>query len=182
MEHFLVQHCAPTLAGLKMANLFNCPVASAAELQTYLRQANRHLNAKNVFAEALREGGGRALIFVYRKNILQAALLTEAVSQFLSTYGYDCGSCDSCLARLKERCASSQGFPHEIGVFLGYPLEDVVGFIVNGGKNSKSSGMWKVYGDTQQAEKLFAQYNKCKKIYMKLFSAGQSVTQLTVAV
>lgn len=182
MERFLVQHCAPTLAGLKMANLFNCPVASAEELQAYLQQANGHLNDKNVFALALREGGGRALILVYRKNILEAALQIPQVAQFLKTYGYDCISCEACLARLKERCAAFESFPHEIGVFLGYPLEDVVGFIQNEGKNSKSTGMWKVYGDAQQAEKLFAQYHKCKEIYMKLFSAGQSVMQLTVAV
>lgn len=49
-------------------------------------------------------------------------------------------------------------FPHEIGLFLGYPLEDVKGFIENKADSSKCSGCWKVYGNEQKALKLFEKY------------------------
>lgn len=181
MEHFLIEHCSPTLAGLKTANLFSCTVDSVSELNSYLCKVNHELNNKDVFLEVLQHNNKRAVILVYRKNRLQKELQGKSVSDFLALYGYDCNSVTYCIERLKQRFEYSDSFPHEIGVFLGYPLEDVVGFIENGGKNSKSSGFWKVYSDEYSAAKLFERYNKCRKVYMKLFAGGRSVMQLTVA-
>ncbi|MBP0060806.1 MAG: DUF3793 family protein [Eubacterium sp.] len=41
---------------------------------------------------------------------------------------------------------------------LGYPAEDVQGFIENETKECKCVGCWKVYGDVEQAQKKFEQY------------------------
>ena len=72
-------------------------------------------------------------------------------------------------------------FPHEIGVFLGYPLTDVVGFIENQGRNFTCCGCWKAYGDRDAAERLFAQLNKCTKVYLRLFHSGTPIFRLAVA-
>ena len=88
---------------------------------------------------------------------------------------------DSVLAHLKERLSINEEFPHEIGVFLGYPLEDVMGFIHHNGKNFQLSGMWKVYGNKEDAEEKFGKYKKCTDIYLRLWNSGRSVQQLTVA-
>lgn len=74
-----------------------------------------------------------------------------------------------------------KAFPHEIGVFLGYPIEDVIGFINNKGCNFKCCGYWKVYGDKEKAIKEFARYDKCRMIYTKLWNQGRSILKLTVA-
>ncbi len=181
MERFLIEHCSPTLAGLKTANLFSCTVDSVSELNLYLHKANDELNKKDVFLEILQHRNKRAVILVYRKSRLQRELQDINVSDFLSSYGYDNDSVAYCIERLKKRFEYSDSFPHEIGVFLGYPLEDVIGFIENGGKNSKFSGFWKVYSDEYSAVKLFERYNKCRRIYMQLFAGGRSIMQLTVA-
>ena len=76
---------------------------------------------------------------------------------------------------------SSKTFPHEIGVFLGYPLEDVIGFIKNSGQNSICTGCWKVYYNECEALKLFKRYKKCREVYQRLFKQGKTVLQLTVA-
>ena len=76
---------------------------------------------------------------------------------------------------------SKEDFPHEIGIFLGYPLEDVIGFIENKGKNPKCSGCWKVYCNPQEAEKMFCKIKKCTAVYTDLWKQGRSVCQLTVA-
>lgn len=39
------------------------------------------------------------------------------------------------LERLSGRISASEDFPHEIGLFLGYPVDDVTGFIQNKGRN-----------------------------------------------
>ena len=71
-------------------------------------------------------------------------------------------------------------FPHEVGLFLSYPPEDVLGFILNKAYNHKCIGCWKVYGDEQEAKKQFARYDKCSHIYQRLFREGRSLWQLTV--
>ena len=80
-----------------------------------------------------------------------------------------------------RRLRQSGEFPHEIGLFLGYPPEDVQGFITQGPDCCKCSGCWKVYGNEDQARKKFAQYKKCTQIYCRLWAAGSSVERLTVA-
>ncbi len=72
-------------------------------------------------------------------------------------------------------------FPHEIGLFLSYLPEDVLGFICNGACNHKCVGCWKVYGDEQAARSIFEKYEMCSKIYSRQWQQGKSIEQLTVA-
>ena len=72
-------------------------------------------------------------------------------------------------------------FPHEIGVFLGYPLEDVLGFIENGGRNCLYCGCWKVYANECAALEAFVRSEKCKSVYQRLFASGCPLSKLTVA-
>ena len=65
-------------------------------------------------------------------------------------------------------------------MFLGYPLEDVKGFIINEGKNCKCIGCWKVYSDECEAVRLFEKYKKCTYIYKRLHTMGRTVEHLTV--
>ena len=86
------------------------------------------------------------------------------------------------LAQLAGRLACDGAFPHEIGVFLGYPLGDVVGFIANRGQNFTCCGCWKSYSDPDAARRHFAQLNKCTAIYLRLFHSGRPILRLAVAV
>lgn len=181
LEHFLIEHCSPTLARIKTANLFNYTYSSQQELQAYLDYYGPLLSAKGVKMEILQQGPKKALIYVYRPDCLRVDLDRPGVRRFLQKQGYQDWDCDGCLAYLKERIASSREFPHEIGLFLGYPLGDVVGFIVNEGQNSKCVGCWKVYCNACEAQKTFAKYDKCKKVYRQLFQDGRSLECLTVA-
>ena len=85
------------------------------------------------------------------------------------------------LNRLKSRIGENNEFPHEIGVFLDYPLGDVIGFITNEGRNFKCAGCWKVYCDECACRKTFEKYKKCRDVYVRLWQQGRSVLQLTVA-
>lgn len=72
-------------------------------------------------------------------------------------------------------------FPHEIGFFLGYPYEDVIGFIKNRGQNYLEVGPWKVYANQSQARRTFARYRRCARIYARAYRSGQSLRRLTVS-
>ena len=88
---------------------------------------------------------------------------------------------DEAILRLQRRLSEKKTFPHEIGVFLGYPLGDVIGFIRNEGKNCKCADCWKVYGDECEAKKTFAKFKRCIEVYVRLWKEGRSIRQLTVA-
>ena len=87
-----------------------------------------------------------------------------------------------CVARLARRFRESGEFPHEVGLFLSYPPEDVKGFIDHRAGGFKCAGLWKVYGDEEKARSLFAKYKKCTEIYCTLWQGGSKLEQLAVAV
>ena len=183
MEKFLIEHCSPTLASLKTANLFNYTYDNVQELYGYLRELNRQLSKKGVSVSILRKYDHSALVYVYREKKLQADLEKPGVREFMTKYGYfDEPTAKQAVSFLRRRFAEDNGFPHEIGLFLGYPLGDVIGYIENAGRNSKCSGCWKVYCNECEAVKLFAKFDKCKTVYRRLFHEGKTVSQLTVAV
>ena len=85
------------------------------------------------------------------------------------------------LNQLADRLCCEGEFPHEIGVFLGYPLADVIGFIENRGKNFTACGYWKVYTDPTAAQAEFDRYKKCERIYARCYYNGTPIRRLTVA-
>ena len=182
IDKHLVAHCSPTLAGLKSANIFNYSFVSIKHLMAQLEGWNAKLHAKGVSIRLLRRSGGNALIYVYRRDRVREELKRQGVLDFLSNYGYETDHLESCLQNLSTRITTQLEFPHEIGLFLGYPLEDVRGFIRNKGKNCRCVGCWKVYCNECEAKKTFARFEKCQSIYWNLFNRGRSITQLTVAV
>ena len=119
---------------------------------------------------------------VYRPEQLSACLNQPKTRAILRLCGYPVSlSLPDLIAHLKARMGE-EDFPHEIGLFLGYPPEDVAGFIRHCGKNCKCSGCWKVYGNREEAELRFARYKKCSEVYRRLWNEGRTVLQLTAAV
>ena len=69
-------------------------------------------------------------------------------------------------------------YPHEMGIFLGYPLEDVRGFIRHEGKESRYTGYWKVYGDVTQAKQIFQAYDDAKECAVMEYMAGKHMREI----
>lgn len=124
---------------------------------------------------------GAVLVYVYRPARVAKLLADDRTLAFLAGEGYTPGTADELLAQLAERLCCEQDFPHEIGVFLGYPLADVIGFIQNRGKNFTACGYWKVYTDPAAAQAEFDRYKKCERIYARCYYNGTPISRLTVA-
>ena len=149
--------------------------------KNWANRCNEKFKEKGIQIEILREEETWALIYVYRVKKLEEDLKKNEVSKFLRENGYKETCVNYAISLLKKRLMDLKAFPHEIGVFLGYPIEDVIGFINNKGCNFKCCGYWKVYGDKEKAIKEFARYDKCRMIYTKLWNQGRSILKLTVA-
>lgn len=180
MERYLIKHCAPTLASIKTGNLFAYTYSSLKELNAYIEVLDQCLETKGVSVRILKAGERMALIYVYRKTSLEKDMEQPGVVSFLYDRGYEYTDVDWMVERLKERLEYSQEFPHEIGLFLGYPLGDVIGFVENSGRNPICSGCWKVYQNAGQAVRTFERFKKCTELYVRLWNQGRSVWQLTV--
>lgn len=180
LEKGLFEHCAPTLAGIKCAGLFNYYHDGESLVREEVQEINRLINEKGVYVEVLKMRTDSALIYIYRPAMLEEALGKSGVFDLLLKYGYKSCDADYCIKRLKSKFISSSCFPHEIGIFLGYPLEDVKGFIENAGRNCECCGAWKVYCNSEEKVKLFAQIKKCKDVYTKLFFEGVGISKMTV--
>ena len=69
LERCLIEHCAPTLASLKTASLFTITYPTQSDLLFQLRQWNLRLGQKGVTLRVIRDSGGSALIYVYRRRL-----------------------------------------------------------------------------------------------------------------
>ena len=203
-EDLIVRHCAPTLAGLKTGNMFTATFTSKTQLDSEVQQLNHILADKGLRITVLRiachaiqsksrsknsnkrrgthcgKGCIRALIYIYRPGRLQSDLDAEEAKDILLRFGYEGSNLDGCISRLADRIYECDEFPHEVGLFLGYPPEDVKGFIELGGRSSKASGYWKVYGDVDRAQKQFERFSKCTGVYLECLGRGLPITKLAV--
>ena len=176
-EELIVRHCAPTLANLKTGSLFVFPITDRASFFSSLRSLNELLVPKGLRALPLRIREYSALVYLYRPSRLKKDLEDPAAIKILQDHGYSCYG--KCLPKLIERIRASEEFPHEIGLFLGYPPEDVQGFLDH--RPCKCSGCWKVYGDENKAKKTFDLYKKCERVYCQQLARGIDIKRLTVA-
>ena len=117
----LIRCCAPTMASLKTGNMFNCPFNSREEMTVELRHLNQVLGRKGLRVLPLRWNDGHALVYLFRPKMLEKDLQNDLASQILNECGYNVSSSAGCVAQLITRLRSSRDFPHEVGLFLGYP-------------------------------------------------------------
>lgn len=121
------------------------------------------------------------LLYVYRKSKLEERIADPEVHTFLQNYGYrDSGNLASYIEKLKERINTEPCFPHEIGVFLGYPIEDVRDFIEKKGEGCAYCGEWKVYHDVPAAISFFCKLKKCRDVYARVYEDGRNIYDMTV--
>ncbi len=181
-EQSFIRNTAPTLAGLKTGSLFPFHYESKVQALGELRSFNRRLTPKGLRLVPLRMTETFAMLYLYRPALLKQDLQDRETACLLREAGYE--SCDDthCLCELCRRLKEQPDFPHEIGLFLSYPPEDVRGFMEHRDEGCKCVGCWKVYGDEQAAKCKFAQYERCTKSYLRQHAKGKSLERLTVKI
>ena len=180
-EETVIRQCAPTLAGIKTGSLFSCQFDDKNQVMEEIRQFNKKFVSRGLCLIPMRFDERRVLLYLYRPAGLRKDLQDEMARQVLEQEGYPLTNSNKCIARLIRRLQRQQQFPHEIGLFLSYPPEDVIGFINNNAGNYKYCGTWKVYGDVNRALDTFARYRKCTESYLKRWSEGVNIEKLAVS-
>lgn len=179
-QEYVIRHSAPTLAGLKTGSLFPCRFAARPPFLRDLRGMNQVLVPRGLRLLPLRWEPGWVLLYLYRPAALARDLAARPAQALLRQAGYPAESPPACLRELRRRFAAGGPFPHEVGLFLSYPPEDVAGFCRHRGRGAKCVGCWKVYGDETAARRRFAAYKACTAAYTRQAAAGVPLSALTV--
>ena len=176
----VIRWCAPTLARIKTGSLFNCSFSGKGQMMAEVVELNRELRRKGVIAIPLRWRKGKGLIYLYRPRLLARDLQDPLAQSLLRECGYESADPEKCLVELARRMRENDDFPHEIGLFLGYPPADVDGFMHHR-EDYRVSGLWKVYEDEENALRTFERYRRCTREYMRQYGYGRSLDRLCVA-
>ena len=175
LQFQIVLRCAPFLKGMKTACAVNIEEQYCTELKGILADTDieyRYLSTDK----------GRRLAYFYRKKELSDYLRRTDVKRFLERFGYGWMEPEKALDRLSERVCRyirrGAGFPHEIGAFLDYPIDDVRCFIEQKGKGGVMTGYWKVYHNPGKAQLIFQAYDKARISAVNEFLAGDTIIEI----
>ena len=144
------------LTGVKPSNILTLKNVSAKEVAESLKELG-------ISYSMLCDSGVRKVWLIYREEEILEILGKKEYSEFLDTLGYRGFEFPQMLQIMNLRFEGYQHgsaeFPHELGIFLGYPLADVKGFIEHNGKDFLYQGYWKVYENVEERKKMFSIYN-----------------------
>lgn len=175
VETQLALQCAPLLSGLKSSNLLIIPSKDEKAVKEILSDTP-------ITLFPLMELKLKTTLFLYKEEELKLALSNKKVKEFLSKLGYENHNLDYVLNFFQKRyeayCTYGKEFPHEMGILLGYPIEDVCGFINNQGQNYLHSGYWKVYENPSDKIILFTRFKNAKKKVLELIFNGLTIREI----
>lgn len=172
LEEMVVRRPRRRWPGSRPAACSHGPCAEKDVLLGEIRAFNRHYLSRGLCLLPLRFTEGKALLYLYRPAALQRDLRAQTAKALLADADIPAAAGGGCVARLVRRMREGAEFPHEVGLFLSYPPEDVKGFIENHAANAKCTGVWKVYGDERQARQTFDRYKKCTQTYCERWRSG----------
>ncbi|GAA0281132.1 DUF3793 family protein [Faecalicatena contorta] len=171
----IVLQCAPFLKGKKVSCGITMEDAMYDELYNIL-------GGSGISYRRLSAAEGRCLVLFYREKELSEYLNRVGIRSFIREFGYIEMGLDEMLERLSCRTAlfsrEEIGYPHEIGIFFGYPVEDVQGFIRNAGREYLFLGYWKVYSNPMAAKMIFKEYDQAKVCAVNEFLTGKSIKNI----
>jgi len=157
LDRFLRYTAGAVIAGVRPAALvrLSCPSLKAAGV--WRSRGHEVCVALDVESFLLSDASSGPLILVYRSNSLSRIILRGPASRYLATRAYPVrAGVRACLEHLAFNMRSSKTFPHEVGVFLGYPLADVVLFSSGDRRCYDCRGYWRVYQRPERAMRTFA--------------------------
>lgn len=167
--------CAPVLKGIKTSNIVTTKKGDWCVLK-------EELTGTGIACIPLFTGDTTEVVLLYRYNRLAALLLNREVQEFLKEQGYESFGLAAVILELRKRYTEysfgQAPFPHELGILLDYPLQDVRGFMENHGEGSLFTGYWKVYHNPSRARAVFAAYDKARETAMKEIMKGCTLREV----
>lgn len=175
IELQLVMQCAPVIAGIKISNLLIIKTETLFSTLDILKSTH-------LCYFLLRKDAEKTTILLYNPEKIKAYLERDEIVAFLKQLGYKDCSLGQVLSvfriRYQNYMKQPRKFPHEMGILLGYPMEDVTGFMKNKGKNFLYMGYWKVYENLSDKIQLFRRYEMAKEQQVRMIYDGIEMSEI----
>lgn len=148
-----------TIVGVKPAELLSISINEGNAKNLALEELRFYfLLDKNIKLREIKKQNERVQILFYHYNALDNALSHKTNLKFLRGLGYPEqysleGYVDFLVARL-----NSKDFPHEIGLFLGYPFKDVLGYIGHPSLKLVKINGWRIYGNDKLSNERYESF------------------------
>ncbi len=165
----LMLECAEVLAGVKPANLISLGNRTQpCGRNLYQLWQNHHEALATRLADltimVLQTKERALLLLCYDKDQLECHLAHTGIRTLLHKAGYEAdASNDALLTELRRRIGNNDSFPHEIGLFIGYPAKDVAAFMGLIKLPFAYQCLWKIYGNPDQSLGLAEQFRCCRQ-------------------
>jgi len=171
----LALQCAPLLTGIKISNLLIVPNYNATYISSLFQ-------GTSISTCIIYQSDRKTTFLLFNLGELEMYLNQNKQCEVMKALGYMMTDLKGMIKEFSNRyqlyMQNGGMFPHEMGLFLGYPVEDVVGFIENEGKNFLYTGYWKVYNNQSKAVELFERYNEAKEMVIRMVSMGIGIRNI----
>jgi len=175
----LMLECAEVLAGVKPANLIS--LVNRTQLcgrNLYQLWQSHHEELATRFADltikVLQTKERALLLLCYNNNHLERHLAHAGIRALLHKAGYETDAAnEALLGELCRRIESNDSFPHEIGLFIGYPAKDVAAFMGLIKLPFACQCLWKIYGNPEQSLGLAEQFRCCRQRMGAILATGK---------
>ena len=160
---YLTYAVSAVLKRVKPAELVTLKNQGCNCLDTWCENGQQIQKILGVCCMELQKNNDSISLLFYDPDMLLGVIVRNKNSPLLVGNGYPVirGLCNM-LLHLKQRF-DIQDFPHEIGLFLGYPPLDVEAFIKNNARDYCGCHYWKVYHDMNQAHELRTRIDSARK-------------------
>jgi len=184
VQNILAYNCMPTLLKLKPSTILNVPKREGEKAEEFFNTLGKEIKKFDCKYAYILNTATSHIILVYHEQMLKQQFEDTECNQMLASFGYQLGeqkiadalSCLKC--RYRNYMEERKEFPDELGIFFGYPIEDVKAYIKNNGKNYKRCGYWKVYCNVERAEQTFRIFKGIREAAIQAVSAGVALTEV----
>lgn len=165
IENFLILNTSLVIADIKPSVTIN--IMKNDDYKKWLDYGRAFINNIGLGYIELREIKSSVILLIYNKKLLSKSIFEENSKNFLMQLGYpDNVDINDWLKVLKDRY-DRYHCPHELGIFLGFPIDDVQDFMNCTNKKCLLCGYWKVYNNLNIAKETFNKYDTVKNITIK---------------
>lgn len=179
--------CMPTLIKLKPSTMICFHKRYILEQSKFYVVLGNELAKFSCDYEILYESDQMYYILVYQEEFLKEVLMTFGNHKILLERGYKKGNCyfSNNIVNFQTRfqnyiLGKEKEFPHEVGIFLGYPIRDVEEYIKNKGEHYVICGYWKVYHNVEEAYKIFKYFKELREVAINMFFSGKDLKDIQI--
>ncbi|KMT21760.1 DUF3793 family protein [Clostridium cylindrosporum] len=173
IENFLTYSTSLVIAGIKPAVTIALSEQNKKLFKSWKHFGRDFVDKLSLNYIELRNTSKSTILMIYDKDVLQKRLTKESVQQFLIELGYPKTlDIHSYINKLKLRYEKYH-CPHELGLFLGIPIEDVKDFMNCTPKECLLCGYWKVYNNLHEAKNTFDKYDMIKEYTIQSILQGK---------